>query len=310
MRYRIDSTRPERVPIIVILALVSIVGVLVGLEEALPSPDAADPLQALCFGGVGLFCFSAIFLITSSHSFPHRLVFDNGTGWLTVLDRLGGAAIPYDGISGITVSRTVDDRMTRFSAGIDLARGGRWELYASSDQRRADRYADTLRRLLDLDTAVRERPQVAVGLTPERSAPDSVRYSWKRRTNPAALAMAFLVLVSFDAILIGVGPRASGPVGYGVALGIGGALLLGALISVLRSMGQRIAVEIGRTEIRVEQRSTLTKARNYSVPVSQIARVDLSMMFSRTTTRISLIRPHEVETFLRYGQDHDRRSPP
>jgi hypothetical protein len=294
---------PERVPIIIMLAAGGLVGLLGGLVVALSSQDASGQIRTLSFLGVGVFCLSALFLFAGSSVFPRSLSFDNGTGWLTVPDRPGvAAAIPYDGISGITVCRTIDDRIARFGAGIDLARGGRWELYTSTDQRRAERYAEQLRGLLDLKAPVRERPQVTTGLTPQPSGADSVLYAWKRRTKPSALILSFLVIASFDAIIVGAWPRSSGPVGQVAAIVIGAAFLLGALLLVLRSLGQRVGVDIGRGTITVEQRSPLTRARVFSVPLSQIAQVDLTMRFSRAATRISLIRPDEVGTFLRYRQ--------
>jgi hypothetical protein len=295
---------PERVVVIVLLSLIALVGVIGGLAFAPFSEDPGDPFRALCFGGVGLFCLSAIVLVATSRTHPSRLVFDNGTGWLTVADPRGGptAAIPYSGIAGFSVCRTVDDRMTRHSAGMDLARGGRWDLYQSTDECRAAAWRDALAAAVTLDSAVLQRPTPARELTPERPGPDRLFYSWKRRTKPAPLALALLVLVSFDAALVGVGPLGSGPVSFAVALGFGAAFLLAAVVSVLRSLGQRVSVEISRNAINVERTAALLRPLRFTLSLSQVARVDLSMGFSSTNTRIVLLRPEEVETYVRYRQ--------
>ncbi len=303
-RIVLTFSMPERVFIIVFLSLVSFVGVIGGLAYALSAQDPGDPFRAICFGGVGLFCLSAIVLVASSRTHQFRLVFDNGSGWLTVVDPRGesSAAIPYSGISGFSVCRTVDERMSRHSAGMDLARGGRWELYAPTDERRAAAYRDRVAAAIELDAAVLQRPTPVRELTPERLTGNRIRYSWKRKTRPVPLAISFLVLISFDAALVGTRPLASGPAAFAVALGFGAAFLLAAVVSVLRTLGQRVSVEIERNTISVERGAALVRTERFAVPFSQVAQVDLSMTFSSTTTRVVLLRPGEVEKFTRYRQ--------
>ena len=67
-----------------------------GLAFAIPGENA-DPLRALFFLGFGLFCFCAIFHVSTGIAFPKRLVFDDASGWL--LAEVKGSrmekAIPY-----------------------------------------------------------------------------------------------------------------------------------------------------------------------------------------------------------------------
>ena len=295
---------PERVFIILFLSVVSLVGVIGGLAYALSPQDPDDLFRAICFGGAGLFCLSAIVLVASSRTHASRLVFDNGTGWLSVVGPGGDstAAIPYSGIAGFSVCRTVDERMTRHSAGMDLVRGGRWELYSSTKERRAVSYRDSLAAAVTLDATVGQRPTSVQELAPERLTGNRARYSWTRKTRPVPVAISLLVLVSFDAALVGVRPYASGPAAHAVALAFGAAFLAAAVVSVLRTLGQHVSVEIDRSAISVESGAALVRPARFTISISQIAQVDLSMTFSSTTTRIVLLRPEEVEQFTRYRQ--------
>jgi hypothetical protein len=314
MKYRLRLERPsrmvlllsmpERVFIIVFLSVVSLVGVIGGLAYALSPQDPDDLFRAICFGGVGLFCLSAIILVASSRTHASRLVFDNGTGWLSVVGPRGDstAAIPYSGISGFSVCRRVGGRMVGHSAGMDLAHGGRWELYTSANERRAVMYRDSLAAAVTLDATVQQRPTPGRELTLERLTGNRVRYSWTRKTRPVPLAISLLVLVSFDVALVGIRPYASGPAAYAVAFGFGAAFLVAAVVSVLRTLGQRVSVEIDRSTISVESSAALVRPARFTIPISQVARVDLSMTFSSTTTRIVLLRAEEVEQFIRYRQ--------
>ena len=134
-------------------------------------------------------------------------------------------------------------------------------------------YRDSLAAAVTLDATVQQRPTPGRELTPERLTGNRVRYSWTRKTRPVPLAISLLVLVSFDVALVGIRPYASGPAAYAVALGFGAAFLVAAVVSVLRTLGQRVSVEIDRSTISVESSAALARPARFTIPISQVARL-------------------------------------
>ena len=321
MRYRIrssDSRRvvlgfsmPERPLVILLLAVVSLVCLLLGLAYAVSSENPGDPLRALSFTGFGLFCFSAIFLFSNAYAtdFPSRLVFENDLGRLDLFDRKGAliGSVPYDGIAELSICRTVDERVARHSLGIDLVRGGRWELYTSQDRRKVEAFRDSILAAVKLaaragrDAAAAEA-SAADRLALDRAQPGVLRFAWRRRTHPFSLAVSLVVLLSFLAAVVGTRPFASGPGAYAVAVAFGAFFLLAALVGILRTIGERMEVRMGRGSLDFSRRSALTRARSFTLTLSQVASVDFSMSLSRIGTRIIFLQLSDVERFVGYRQ--------
>ena len=320
MRYRIrtsDTRRvvlrlsmPERPLVVLFLVLVSFVCMLLGLTFAFSGENPGDPLRALSFTGFGLFCLSAIFLFSSAYvpAFPSRIEFDNDLGQLELFDRAGKptGAVPYRGIAGFSICRAVDDRVARHSLGIDLVRGGRWELYASQNRKKVKAFRDSVTMAVKLGayagaaTSVEALPADRLAL--ERTQPGVLRFAWRRKSHPLSLTVSLVVLVSFVAAILGTRPFATGPAAYAVAAAFGGFFLLAALVGILRTIGERMEVRIGRGSLDVSRRSAFTRPRSFTLTFPQIAAVDFSMSFSRIGTRIVFLQPSEVERFVRYRQ--------
>lgn len=318
MRYRIRSSddrrlvlgfsMPERPVIIVFLALASLVCLLVGLAYALAPEKPDDSLRALAFTGFGLFCLSAIFLFANAYqrAFPSRLVFDNDTARLELLGPKGKplGSMPYDGISGFTVRRSVDDRVSRHSLGIDLARGGRWELYTSQQKPRVEAFQQVIIAAVRLKSAEHAAPTSAPAdhLNVDRSEAGVLRVSWKRAAHPFQLIIALVILLSFVAALVGTRPFATGPGAYIAAVAFGAFFLLAAAVSILRTIGERMEVRVGKGVLEYRHRSALTRQKGFTRSLSQVASVDFSMTFTRIGTRIVVLQPQEVDQFVRYRQ--------
>lgn len=319
MRYRIRSTdghrvvlgfsMPERPVIILFLSLAALVCLVIGLAYALAPENTGDSLRALSFTGFGLFCLSAIFLVSGAYSraFPSRLVFDNERGILELFGREEKSigTVPYDGIGGFSVCRTVEDRVARHSLGIDLVRGGRWELYASQRRVGVEAFREALAAAVKLTVQPSAPVQVASAeerLPLEREGPDVLRVTWKRTSHPLSLIVSLVVLLSFVAALVGTKPFATGPGAYAAAVAFGGFFLLAALASLARTIGERMQVRIGRGSLEYERRAALSRRKCFKLALSQVAAVDFSMSFSRIGTRIVMLQPQEVEPFGRYRQ--------
>jgi hypothetical protein len=321
MRYRIrssDSHRvvltfsmPERPLVILLLAAVSLVCLLLGLAYAVSPENPGDPLRALSFSGIGLFCLSAIFLFSTAYvtAFPSRLVFENDLARLELFDRKGASidSIPYDGIAGFSVCRSVDDRVARHSFGFDMVRGGRWELYASQDRRKVKAFGDSMTSTVKLGAraagnAAVARLSTAGRLALDRAKPGELRFAWRRKAHPFSLVVSLVVLLSFLAAIVGTRPFATGPGAYAVAVAFGAFFLLAALAGIFRTIGERMEVRIRRGSLDFSRRSALTRPRSFALTLSQVASVDFSMSFSRIGTRIVFLRPDEVERFVRCRQ--------
>jgi hypothetical protein len=296
---------PERPFVIAVLAVMSVVCLLLGLSYAIPdNPGPGDGLRAVCLIGFGLFALCAISLFRAGIVFPARLVFDNTRGWMTtrgVRGRIEGS-VPYSGISGFTVRRTVADAVASWSVGIDLSRGGRWELYESRRKVRADEFVGELSRLVDLRAPVKERPAGEGDLTPVGSRDGVATFAWRRRTRPGTMIVAVLVVASFAAALFAVRPFADGVAASAVAAAFGVLLVLVTAAGIARTAGEKVTVEAGPRAITWRRSSALTREKGFSVPTADIASVDLSLTFARTQTAISLLRPSEVDQFIRYRQ--------
>jgi len=319
MRYRVapsDGDRlvlafsmPERPFVILFLALASVVCLVLGLSYTLAGPEKDSALRAMAFLGFSLFCFCAIFLFSSGLDYPARLVFENGTGWLRIHDRKGHltGAVPYDGIAGFSVRPTLYDRVVRHSAGMDLVRGGRWELYASQNETKVRVFQEALSKKIRLQAP-------PVGPSPADSAPadghraidrhesGARRYTWRRQIGAVPLAVSIITVLSFAVAVVGTKPFATGPGAYAVAAAFGGLFLFAAFVSVMRTIGEKTDVRIERSWIECRRTSALVREKSFSLPLSQIAAVDLSMSFSRIGMRIVFLRPNEVEQFTRYRQ--------
>jgi hypothetical protein len=318
MRYRLRSSdsrqvvlafsMPERPLIISFLAIVCLVCLLIGLAYAISPEKPGDSLRALSFTGFGMFCLSAIVLFSGAYqrAFPFRLVFDNERAQLELFNRKGApiGTVPYDGISGFTVCRTVDDRVSRCSLGIDFARGGRWELYAS--QRRGP--VDAFQQALAAAVKVKTQPGAAAQTSPadqlsvDRPEAGVLRVAWRRTSHPFSLAVSLVILISFACTLAGVRPFGEGAGAWIAAAAFGAFFLLAAAVSILRTIGERMEVRLGRGTLEYRHRSALTRPKGFTRTLSQVAAVDYSMTFSRVGTRIVALQPQEVEQFVRYRQ--------
>jgi len=317
MRYRIgpaDASRtildlrfPERPLVIIFLSLVALVCLLAGLAFAIGDESAASPadsLRAVCFIGFGLFSLCAIFLFSTGVVFPRRLLFDNSEGWLLIQDARGAAegAIPYDGIAGFSVYRAVAGGIVRHSAGMDLRRGGRWELYASRSNEKARLFTQQLASKVRLQAQPKARPSGWAPFPSRPAADGSVLFEWQRQTRPGAMVISIVAIVSFAAALIGVRPLAGGPVAAAVSTGFALLLVAAAAAGILRTAGQRTVIEVGRGTVRWTRRGAFVRERSFTAAVGDIAMIDLSLTFSRAETAISLLRATEVELFGRYRQ--------
>jgi hypothetical protein len=317
MRYRLasaDPTRailtlrmPERPFVIAFLAVAALVCLLVGLAFAIADGPAASPgdgLRAVCFIGFGLSCLCAIFLFSTGIVFPKRLTFDNPTGWLTVQDARGETegAVPYDGIAGFSVCRATANGIVRHSVGIDLSRGGRWELYASRSAGRAGAFVDRLSSLVSLPVKPTGTPPASAVFPGTASAGGSILFEWKRQTRPAAMVVSILAVACFAASLATIRPFTDGAVGSAVAAGFSLLLVGAVVIGLARTAGERTVIEVGRGSVRVRRTSMLTRERVFTAPIADIAAIDLSLTFNGPQTAISLLRATEVEPFTRYRQ--------
>ncbi|HTO22402.1 MAG TPA: hypothetical protein VMQ10_07945 [Spirochaetia bacterium] len=330
MRYRIRTSddhrlvlafsMPERPVVIVILALLSLVCLVVGLAYVLSPEAPGDSLRALSFTAFGLFCLSAIFLFANSYAraFPMQMVFDNGAGQLELRGRSGAriGSVPYAGISGFSVIRAVDNRVVRHSAGLELARGGRWELYASQQRGPVDVFQRAVSAAVHLKaagagasagTTPAPADALATGNGPSRLVVDragdgTLRLSWRRAAHPGQLILSLVVLLLFVGALAGTRPFAQGLGAYLVAVIFGAFFLVVALVGILRTMGDRLEILLRRGALEYRHRSALTRPRGFTRPLSQVAAVDFSMSFSRITTGIVVLQPQEVEQFVRYRQ--------
>ena len=303
---------PERAVLTAILGVASGICLIVSLAYGLGSDQPSDGLRALCFLGFGLFCFSAIFLVRNPPPYPAFLHFDNDAGLLGLLDgsRRTAMAVPYADLRGLTLRRTYAGGVVVHSVGIDLARGGRWELLGSQKESRARRFLEALEGRVDL----RARGSPSSGLSsggsePHASAIDlpglersggGLRFRWRRKTRPSALAVSLLAVVGFAVALFAVQPFATGPVGYALAVGFAVLLLGASAAAILGTIGERCELEIARGSVRWSKRSALSRGRSFEIPTGQIAAVDLSFTFSRAETSITLLRPAEVERFTAY----------
>ena len=317
MRYRIRSSdgrrlvlafsMPERPLLILFLAIVCLVCLVVGLAYAVSPERPGDSLRALSFIAFGLFCFSAIFLFANAYTraFPSEMVFDNEKSQLDLRDRRGMPVgeVPYAGISGFSVCRAVDNRVVRHSLGMELARGGRWELFSSQRKDRVEAFYRAVKEAVRLGPTGAGAGQAPVdSLAVDRSEDGVLRVAWKRSAHAARLILSLAVLVSFVTALVGIRPFTAGPGAYLVAVIFGAAFLATALVSIARTIGERMEVRLGRGALEYRHRSALARPRGFHRPLSQVAAVDLSMSFSRIATRIVVLRPQEVEQFVRYRQ--------
>jgi hypothetical protein len=309
MRYKLASadadrltlafSMPERGLIIGFLAVAAAVCLLMGLAYAV-SDDPGDGLRALCFSGFGLFCLSAIFLFVTQFTPPRRLVFDNAAGRLLVHDRKdqAGEEVPYTGIRGFSVYPSFSQRVLSHSVGIDLARGGRIELYAPRSEAKATSFRDTLAKGVTLSSAA----QRAAANGPDQPRPGVLELAWSRKTRPLSLVVSLLVLLSFVGALVDSRPFASGPGAWVAALAFGAFFLLAAVIGVLRTLGEHMSLRVDERTFQFSRRSSLSRGATISLPLSQIAAVDFSMILSRVATRITLLRAEDVEKFTSWRQ--------
>jgi len=330
MRYRIRTSdehrlvlvfsMPERPVVTVILALVCLVCLVIGLAYALSPESPEDSLRALSFTAFGLFCLSAMFLFANAYSraFPLQMVFDNEARQLQLRGRGGSriGSIPYAGISGFSVLRAVDARVVRHSLGIELARGGRWELYASPQRGPVEAFQKAVSAAVRLKAA---GTGAGTGTTPapsdilvagsgprgprvDRAEDGTLRVAWRRTAHPLQLVLSLVVLLSFAGALAGTRPFAQGLGAYVVAVIFGAFFLVAAMVSILRTVGERLEVRLGRGAVEYRHRSALTRPRDFTRPFSQVAAVDFSMSFSRIATGIVVLQPQEVAQFVRYRQ--------
>jgi hypothetical protein len=295
---------PERPVYITLLAVVGSVCLLLGLAFAIPGEEPGNPAAAVGLIGFGLFCLSAVFFVAAGLPYPARLIMDNAAGWLTLGDRRGAllGAVPYDGISGVSLLRTRAGGIMRHSVGLDFRGGGRWELYASRAQGRARRFAEELGSRVSLGAAVGEPP----GSTPvpaARALPGGgTLYAWRRRQRVLPFAASLAAVLGFAAALVGVRPFTSGPAASAVALASAVLLLCVTAWGLIRATGERHEVEVTAGAVRSARRSALGRESGFTAPLSTIAAVDLSFSFTRMETAISLLGPGDVEPFTRYRQ--------
>jgi len=316
MQYRILSSddrrlvlafsMPERPVLITLLALVSLVCLVIGLAYALSPENPGDSLRGLSFTAFGLFCFCAIFLFAAAYTtaFPARMVFDNDKGCLELLDRGGTTVgvVPYAGIAGFSVCRGFNNRAVRYSAGVELARGGRWELYASQRRSRVDRFQQAVSAAVRLKAASAAVASAPAPLAAERDQDGTLRLAWSRRAHPAQLILSLVILGSFFGALVGTRPFTSGAASYVLAVVFGVFFLAVAGVSVLRTVGETMEVRLGKGVLEYRHRSLLARPRGFTRSLSQVAVVDFSMGFSRMPTAIAVLQPQEVEEFVRYRQ--------
>ncbi len=314
MRYRIASSgakrtelvlsMPEKPLLTAFLILASVACLVTGLAFALAADAHGDAATAVGFLGFGLFCLCALFFLAGGLPYPARLAFDNTRGWLSAHDRRGAllGAVPYNGITGVSLMRSVSERILRHSAGLDLKRGGRWELYASRSEERAQAFRDALAAGLRLSTVPTEAPGPVPGLVPERGSDGGVRYSWRRKPRPLPLAVSLAAGAGFAAALAGIGAFSSNIATSVVALGFAAVLVSAAAVSLLRAAGERLEVHVYRGTVSYHKSSLFTRGKGFSMGLPRVAAVDLSFSFTRVESAISLLAPEEVEPFRRYRQ--------
>ena len=319
MRYKLASsdqnkvvlifTMPERAFIIGFLTITAAACLLAGLAFAVSSGGEDDRLRALCLTGFGLFCFSAIFLFVAQFRPPRSLVFDNSAGLLVIHDRKDKVSgeVPYARIAGFSVCPSVSERILSHSVGLDLARGGRIELFATRRADRAKAFRDALDRRVTLSAAQASasgatRPIANDALDFTHPQPGVLAYEWSRRTRPMSLVVSLLVLLSFLGALVGSRPFASGPVGWIAALAFGAFFALAAAVSVLRTIGEHMSIRIDGRSLEFRRRSLLSRGSSFSLPLAQIAVVDFSMSLSQVATRITLLKVGEVRQLISYRQ--------
>jgi hypothetical protein len=295
---------PERVFIAAFLSVAAAVCLLLGLAFAVSGDGPDDRLQALCFLGFGLFCFSATFLFLTQLRPPRRIVMDNGAGQLVIGDGQPAGAVPYAGIRGISVCPSVIQRIAGHSVGVDLARGGRIELYVTRSRDRAYAFRDAVAGRVRLTSAVagastRDAPAAQGAPSPR---PGVFTFGWARKTRPASLAISIVVLLSFAAGLAGSRPFASGPGAWIAALAFGAFFLIAAAVGILRTLGERMSIHMDDRSLQFHRRSPLSRGSSFSLPLAQIAMVDFSMLLSRVATRITFLKADEVEKFGSYRQ--------
>ncbi len=295
---------PEKPLITAFLVLVCVVCLVVGLAYALTADGRGDTTAAVGFLGFGLFCLCALFFLPGGLPYPARLVFDNRRGWLSAHDKRRAlqGAVPYDGIRGVSVLRSVSNGIVRHSAGLDLKRGGRWELYASRVEEKAGKFRDAFAAGLRLSAAAQDPPGPVPGLLPERLPDGGARYTWRRKARPVPFVASLTAVLGFAAALAGVGAFSSGAAASAVSLGFAAILVAAAAVSLLRSAGERLEVQIHSGTVSHRKSSLFTREKSFSMSLSRVAAVDLSFSFARVETAISLLAPEQVEPFTRYRQ--------
>jgi hypothetical protein len=313
VRYRITSSTaektalafsmPERPLLTVFLLLVAAACLLLGLAFALPGDEPPRPAESVGFLGFGMFSLCAVFLLARGIAYPRRILFDSSRGWLSLSDARGAleGAVPFDGIAGISVLRSVSSGIVRRAAGIDLKRGGRWELYASRSERRVTAFAERLSAAVRLGAPVGEPPGPAVRPAAENLPGGGVRYLWRRRPRPLSLAVSLAAVLGFVGALIGVRAFASTSSTV-VALLFAALLLAVTAAGLIRSVGERHTVEISAAAVSWSRRSAFSRPKGFTLPLSSVAAVDLSFSFTRMETAISLLGPGETERFRGYRQ--------
>jgi hypothetical protein len=314
MRYRMSPSgadrtdlvfsMPEKPLLIVFLAVLAALCIILGLAYALSEDNPGEPAAAAGFLGFGLFCLCGIFFLSTAIPYPARLVFDNARGWLSVRDRRGAlqGAVPYDGLGGVSVLRSVSEGIARYSAGLDLQRGGRWELYASRREGKARAYRDGLAGKLRLTAPVLEPPGPAPGPRPERTPDGGERYRWRLRPRPLPLIVSLCAVFAFAGALAGMRAFSHGVVAYAVALAFAALLVVVTVGSLLRAAGERHEVTIGGGSVSYTRSSSFGRGKSFRVALSGVAAVDLSFSFARVETAVTLLSPQDVDLFARYRQ--------
>ena len=330
MRYRIASSEPrgltlvlsmpERVLIIVILVVAAAIGLLIALAFVVSAETQDDRFRALVSAGVGLFCLSGLLLFVRGFAPPGKIELDNTAARAVVFDRKGRAEaeIPYSGLKGFSVCPVLSERILGYSVGIELERGGRWELYVSRSRERAQAFLDELSRGATLAAA--RAPTTAgpavdatadpAALVPRPDSPlhrehpsaDTLEYRWERKTPVRDLVTSMMVVMSFAAILVGSLPFASGLASRIVMVALAVLLVGFSVVTIARTARERKTVRIGRISIEYQRQSPLSRPSSFSIPRSQVAMVDFSLRLARVATSITFLRAGEVETFVRARQ--------
>jgi hypothetical protein len=314
MRYRIVSSKdgrtiltlsmPERAIVVILLVIIGLFCLMVGVGYTIPDGGGMDPMRALFFIGFGLLCFCAIFFLSTGTVLPKRLVFDDAEGWLLTEDRKGGRekAIPYGGIAGFSVAAARRDTMNLHSVGIDVGKGGRWELYTSRHAIAAEHFKEALLATVQLDSPTIGERAAPTGMTGTKLPGGKVRFEWKRRARPVSLVASLVTLLSFCGTFAAIRPLVSGTAAYVIALAFVTVLLAVVAAGAVRTAGERMRVEVDPKTVSWWKSSAFIREKARSMRIAEIASVDLSFSFARMESAVALLHADEIERFTRYRQ--------